>query len=148
MTRMAAGFSRTVAALAARGFTRPRTLLAAVVLGIAVAAAALSVGATSRPPRREVALIARGMAFYLPGDPTPNPRLAGTRGEHLVIVLRNDDVGMAHDLAVEALEAATPELSGDGATARLRLRLPDAPGELPYVCTLHSRLMRGILEVR
>ena len=56
-------------------------------------ALALAVRAAVHPEARELTLIARGMAFYLPGDPTPNPRLIAGRGETLRITLRNEDRG-------------------------------------------------------
>jgi hypothetical protein len=114
-------------------------------------ALALAVRAAVRPEARELTLIARGMAFYLPGDPTPNPRLIAGRGETLRITLRNEDRGMAHDLAVASRSGAresTPVLREAGESADLTLRAPDQPGEYDYLCNLHSRMMRGVLEVR
>ena len=53
-----------------------------LLVGLLVSGAlALAVRAAVRPEPRELTLIARGMAFYLPGDPTPNPRLIAGRGE-------------------------------------------------------------------
>jgi hypothetical protein len=114
-------------------------------------ALALAVRAAVRPEPRELTLIARGMAFYRPGDPTPNPRLTAGRGETLRITLRNEDRGMAHDLAVPGRSGArksTPVLREAGESADLTLRAPEEPGEYAYLCTLHSRMMRGVLEVR
>ncbi|MEO6192765.1 MAG: plastocyanin/azurin family copper-binding protein [Thermoanaerobaculia bacterium] len=114
-------------------------------------ALALAVRAAVRPEPRELTLIARGMAFYLPGDPTPNPRLIARRGEELRITLRNEDRGMAHDLAVASRSGerkSTPVLREAGETAELTLRAPGEPGEYDYLCTRHARMMRGVLEVR
>jgi hypothetical protein len=114
-------------------------------------ALALAVRAAVRPEPRELTLIARGMAFYLPGDPTPNPRLTAGRGETLRITLRNEDRGRAHDLAIPSRAGAwksTPVLRRAGESADLTLRAPGEPGRYEYLCNLHSRMMRGVLEVR
>ena len=106
--------------------------------------------AAVRPEPRELTLVARGMAFYLPGDPTPNPRLVAGRGETLRITLRNEDRGMAHDLAIPSGSGerkSTPVLREPGESADLTLAPPRA-GEYDYLCNLHSRMMRGVLEVR
>ena len=102
--------------------------------------------AAARPEPRTLTLVARGMAFYLPGESAPNPRLVAGRGEELRIVLRNEDPGMAHDFA--ALGKATRLLKAAGETAELTLRAPQGAGEHEYLCSLHPRLMRGVLEVR
>jgi plastocyanin len=91
------------------------------------------------------------MAFYLPGDATPNPRLVAERGEELRFVLRNEDRGMPHDLEVPEAggdRKATRAVRGVGDTASLAFRAPETAGNYEYVCTLHSRMMRGVLEVR
>lgn len=122
-------------------------LLVALVLFGGIA---LSVRAAVRPEPRALTLTAREMAFYLPGDPTPNPRLLAERGEELRITLRNEDGGMAHDLAVPGRDGspeATAVLRG-GDSAELTLRVPARPGEYEYFCNLHARMMRGVLEVR
>lgn len=124
-----------------------KLLLAGLLIGGGIA---LSVRAAVRPEPRELTLIARDMAFYLPGDPTPNPRLIAERGEELRITLRNEDQGRAHDLAVPGRYGAksTPLLRRAGESADLTLRVPDEAGEYPYLCNLHSQMMRGVLEVR
>lgn len=114
-------------------------------------ALAFAVRAAVRPEARELTLVARGMAFYLPGDPTPNPRLVAGRGETLRITLRNEDRGMAHDLAIPSRSGgrkSTPVLRDAGESADLTLRVPEEAGEYVYLCSLHSGMMRGVLEVR
>jgi Cupredoxin-like domain len=125
-------------------------LVPLLALAIAGGGVALAVGAT-RPEPREVTLVARGMAFYLPDDPTPNPRLVVASGEPLRLLLRNDDRGMPHDLAVPDDDGdwiRTREVRGAGETAALTFEAPDTPGTYEYVCLLHSRMMRGILLVQ
>jgi hypothetical protein len=130
--------------------SRPRTLLILLLVALC-GAVALAVRAAGGPEPREVTLLARGMAFYLPGDPTPNPRLTVERGEELRFVLRNEDRGMPHDLEVPqdgGERKATREVRGLGDTDSLTFRAPETPGDYEYVCTLHARMMRGVLEVR
>jgi hypothetical protein len=122
-----------------------------IVCCLVSGALALAVRAAVRPEPRELTLIARGMAFYLSGDPTPNPRLIAGRGETLRITLRNEDRGMAHDLAIPSRAGgrkSTPVLRDAGESADLNLRAPEEAGEYVYLCSLHSGMMRGVLEVR
>ena len=131
---------------------RPRAAWAFLLFVLVVCGGvALSVRAAVRPEPRALTLIARDMSFYLPGDPTPNPRLIAERGEELRITLRNEDRGMAHDLAVESGNGdrkATRVLRGTDASTELTVRVPEQPGEYSYLCSLHARMMRGVLEVR
>ena len=151
--------TQLLAALAPRTYGRPlrlRTLAALLALLVAGGGVALAVQAV-RPEPRTVTLLARDMAFYLPGDPTPNPRLTVERGERVRFVLRNEDAGIPHDLAVplggDARDGrrgrkATSVVRGAGETVDLTYRAPEAAGEYVYLCTLHSRMMRGVLQVR
>jgi Copper binding proteins, plastocyanin/azurin family len=128
-----------------------KQLLATLALLVACGGVALVVQAAVRPEPRTVTLLARGMSFYLPGDPTPNPRLVVARGEEVRLVLRNEDRGLPHDLEVPedgGDRRATREVRGIGDTASLTFRAPEAARDYEYVCTLHSRMMRGVLEVR
>jgi plastocyanin len=88
------------------------------------------------------------MAFYLEGGREPNPTLAASPGERLRLVLVNRDRGYAHDLRLETLGVSTRQLAGDGSADRVTLRVPEAPGEHPYVCSLHPRMMGASLVVR
>jgi copper binding plastocyanin/azurin family protein len=132
--------------------SRPRALLIPLLLLLTVCGAvAFAVQAAGGPEPRQVTLLARGMAFYLPGDATPNPRLVVERGEEVRFVLRNEDRGMPHDLEVPEAggdRKSTREVRGIGDTASLAFRAPETPGDYEYVCTLHSRMMRGVMEVR
>ena len=131
--------------------TRRRVLIARLLaLLVASGGVAFAVQAGVRSEPRTVTLLARDMAFYLPGDPTPNPRLAVARGERVRFVLRNEEAGIPHDLAIESDEerARTAVIRGAGETVNLTFRAPEAAGEYTYLCTMHSRMMRGVLEVR
>lgn len=128
---------------------QPAVQLALLGLVLAVAATAWVVSAAA-PPRREIVLEAREMAFFLPGDPTRNPTLRLAPGETVRLTLVNRDLGRTHDLAVEApgsFKGTTRPLTGDGASATLLLHAPPTPGEHTYLCTLHPRMMRGRLVI-
>lgn len=135
---------------------RPRALLAplaalTVALGAGWAVAALAgrgplAGFGAEP--RTIELVARKMAFVLPGAEESNPRLVVARGERVRFVLRNDDPGMIHDLSIPSLGEKTPALREAGTAAELTLRLPATPGEHAYLCSYHAVLMRGVIEVR
>ncbi|HEX6199366.1 MAG TPA: hypothetical protein VF150_03805 [Thermoanaerobaculia bacterium] len=130
--------------------------IAGISLGLAVAAflvttlalVAAGVGwpgeAAAEP--REVRLVARDMAFYLPGDATPNPTLRAAPGERLRIVLVNEDPGMTHDVVAEGLGLAT-QVIGGGEAASAVVRMPERPGAHEYLCSLHPVLMRGLIRV-
>ena len=145
----------TIDALTPGRSSRPLLpLLALLLVGGGIA---LAVQAATRPEPRTVTLLAQGMSFYLPGDATPNPRLVVERGEEVRLVLRNQDRGISHDLAVPDGDGGrgepgelkvTREVRGLGESADLTFRAPEVKGEYEYLCTLHSRMMRGVLEVR
>jgi cupredoxin-like protein len=127
---------------------RPRAILAPLLSLAIVALAGLAIRAAARPEARTIALEARDMAFYAGADPTPNPTLVAERGELLRLELRNRDRGMAHDLAFPALERHTGIAQSPDEIVAVQLRAPDEPGDYAYVCSLHSRMMRGTLTVR
>ena len=117
----------------------------AAIAGLMLLAALLPV--RSSTPTREVVLIARGMAFYLEGDPsTPNPTLEVKAGERLRVVLRNQDRGMTHDFTVPAVAAAMNAIDWNE-SGEVTLDVPDTPGNYEYVCRPHVLMMRGIIRV-
>jgi plastocyanin len=118
-------------------------------------AAVLIVGLVALPslvadpamPAREIVLTARNMAFYLDGNPTPNPTLTLKAGEQVTIVLRSEDAGITHDFAVKSWDVASAFLSGKGAVS-VSFRVPDTRGTAQeYVCSAHAVMMRGRIEV-
>jgi plastocyanin len=117
-----------------------------------VGALALSDTASSETAPREIVLVAEGMAFYLDGasgaERTANPTLTLGRGETVRLVLVNRDAGMEHDWASRGLDAGTPAVPGDGSVTSVSIEAPAEPGRHEYVCSLHARLMRGVIEVR
>jgi len=106
-----------------------------------------SVVADPATPAREIVLTARHMAFYLDGNPTPNPTLTLKAGEQVTIVLRSEDTGITHDFAVKSWDVATALLAGRGAVS-VSFRVPDSRGtSQEYVCSAHAIMMRGRIEV-
>jgi plastocyanin len=123
------------------------TIAGAVLLGVAAIAAVLPREAVSGTESvREIRLVARDMTFYLEGQTDPNPVLRVRRGERVRLVLRNEDAGMLHDVAVRAWSTGTPAVEGGGQSA-VELRAPDSPGDEIYACTPHGEVMRGTIHV-
>jgi plastocyanin len=91
---------------------------------------------------RTIMLVARDMAFYVDGAGEPNPDIHVKPGEQITLTLRNEDVGMTHDLAISGWNASTRELRGTG-TDRITVTVPARKGTTEYVCRPHSLLMSG-----
>ncbi len=122
-------------------------ILNLTILGLFCTSLAFSVMGNFRPGLREIVLEARGMAFYLPDNSEPNPMLTLRAGEKVRLRLINRDRGLEHDWNVESLKLATRLLTGNGASDQIVLTAPDEPGRHEYACSVHSKMMRGILEV-
>ena len=130
----------------------PRGRVAAVAvpaLLILNLTALVAPGATPRPALREIELLARDMTFYLAGDTQagPNPTLWLEAGEEVRIVLRNQDPGITHNFAVTAWNVSMKAFQGEGAPRSVLVRAPQRPGRFEYVCTPHSAMMAGVIEV-
>ena len=109
---------------------------------------ALAAAAVPRSADREITLVARGMAFYLLGDPTtPNPRITLKAGERVRIVLRNDDRGVTHDFAVPAVNAAVDQVDWNEQD-HVAFDVPETPGRYEYICQPHRIMMRGEIVVQ
>ena len=96
----------------------------------------------------ELTLIARDMAFYLDGDPQPNPTLELGRGQQVRIHFINEDRGVTHDLWLPDLGVSTAPLPGDGSRETLSFRTPDETLDSSYACTRHMAMMTAALEIR
>src|SRR5215210_4069532 len=129
--------------------TRPAGI--PLLLPLLVLALACGVGFSARSDTREeprtITLTAHDMAFYMMGDPRPNPTLILRRGERVRLTLTNQDRGMTHDFAVESLDVATRPLRRTGTATTLVFQAPGRPGESEYVCTFHALMMKGVLKV-
>jgi plastocyanin len=96
---------------------------------------------------RVVNLVVRDMAFYVDGNPEPNPTIVVKSGEQIQLRLRNDEPGMRHDFTVKAWEVATRLLEDRGEEDTISFRVPDARGSTTYICTPHAKMMSGTLRV-
>jgi plastocyanin len=115
---------------------------------LVVIVGALTSAAVTRPQEREITVVARGMAFYLLGDPTtPNPTITLKAGERVRIVLRNDDRGITHDFAVPAIRASLDPLDWNE-EEDVTFDVPETPGRYEYICRPHMLMMRGVIDVR
>ncbi len=119
-----------------------------LILALVAGALSFAMAAASKQRPREIVLVARDMAFYLEGDPSPNPTLVVAPGESVRLRLVNRDRGMLHDWAVDAWRTSTRLLPGDGSSDAVVFTAPGERGEHEYVCSTHAVLMRGRLEVR
>ena len=118
---------------------------------VAALVVAMIVGAllpvTTRTPAREITLVARDMAFYLDGDFThPNPDIEVKAGEHVRIIMRNEERGMTHDFAVPAAGASVDLLEWNE-QGEVTFDVPATPGTYEYVCRPHMLMMKGVLKV-
>ncbi|HVR28126.1 MAG TPA: cupredoxin domain-containing protein [Thermoanaerobaculia bacterium] len=129
---------------------RPLRSVAAIgtALVAALAIAAATFVADASQPTHDLTLVARDMAFYLPGSDQPNPRLEVVAEEAVRLTIVNRDPGIDHDVAIESLGVRSAAVPGDGSSTTIRFRAPREPGEHEYVCRLHGRMMRGKLVVR
>jgi plastocyanin len=121
------------------------------MMGIAALAAlmvlAVLLPAMSSTPTREIALVARGMAFYAEDAPqTMNPTLEFKAGERVRVVLRNDDRGMTHDFAIPAVGVGVDPITWNE-RGEVVFDVPTTPGNYEYVCRPHLLMMRGAILV-
>ena len=119
--------------------------LVAVAVITVIAGALIPVAMKS--PSREVTLVVRGMAFYLEHDPTtPNPTIEVQAGEHVRIVLRNEDRGFTHAFAVPSLNTALDPINWNESDDVV-IDVPRTAGTYEYICRPHALMMRGTLRV-
>ena len=123
-----------------------RPLVLVLIIGVLALATAAAFSATDRSSPREVVLAARGMAYYLEGDPTPNPVIRLHAGERVRLTLRNQAPGLVHDLAVEGIGVDVVPLQS-GEQRSVTFTAPAATGRHEYVCRPHAVMMRGWVEV-
>ena len=114
-----------------------------VVVGLLVL---LPMTASTGATAREITLVTRDMAFYLEGDPAPNPTIRLAAGEEVRLTLLNLDRGFKHNLAIDGWNIETVSLDADESTV-VRIQAPDQAGRQPYICSPHSEMMRGVIEI-
>ena len=66
-------------------------------------------------------------------------------GERLRITVINNAPGMVHDLAIDAVSAATPPLTA-GQAASIEFTAPEKTGNYTYRCRPHALMMKGVAE--
>jgi plastocyanin len=115
----------------------------AVVFVVAMGVARALTGENAR----QITIVARDMAFYVEGDPRPNPIIEARAGETLRIVLKNQDRGMTHDFAVPSADAFTDVLKWNE-NDEVTFEVPSEPGTYDYVCRPHLLMMKGAIEVK
>ena len=119
---------------------------------IAASAAILAIAAVlvaSAKPAQQIVIVAKDMMFTVEGSPNngaENPLLWFSAGTTVTIIFRNEDVGMRHDLVIEGLAVRSRVLEY-GSEQRLVVTVPRTKGEYVYLCSLHPRMMRGLLMV-
>ena len=116
-------------------------VLAAAALG------PLVVARDGAAPPREIRLVVRDMRFYLEGQQAPNPPLRLRPGEHVRVVLRNEDPGIGHDFAIASWKVATALVYKAAEETSVTFRVPDRPGTETYMCTPHAEMMRGSIRI-
>ena len=97
-------------------------------------------------PERQLTLVARDMGFYLPGGEEANPTLRLAPGERVEVRLVNREPGVLHDLLMEGLGFEIPAFREAGERVAV-LQAPMTPGRHEYLCSLHRRMMRGVVVV-
>ena len=128
----------------------PRGRIAmAVVLGLLSVSLVGLVTPAGDPVSREITLVARDMAFYLSEQTQagPNPTLRLKVGEQVRIVLRNQNPGIVHSFAIKPWNVLITSRHDEAEAASMLVRAPLRPGRYEYVCTPHSTLMAGVIEV-
>ena len=126
----------------------PRGRIAtAVVLGLLSVSLVALVTPAADPVSREITLVARDMAFYLSEQTQagPNPTLQLKVGEQVRIVLRNQDPGIVHGFAIKPWNVSMTSRHDEAVS--MLVRAPRRPGRYEYVCTPHSTMMAGVIEV-
>jgi len=143
---MAEPEKRTVRLIAT--MTRRQRTAAAVgfVLVFGSMGALLPLIAKPQEPRH-VTLVVHRMAFYLGADRTsPNPTIRVAPGERIRVTLVSKDAGFEHDFAVTPWRVRTSTVRGNDQIS-LIFQAPDKPGTADYICTMHTAMMRGTIEV-
>ena len=119
---------------------------ALVALGVSFSFASLTT--VSATPDAEITIVARDMAFYIEGDPTPNPPLELTAGSRTRVTFINYERGVQHDLKFPELGLQTGLLNGDGSKAQLDILVPVGQSDSTYTCSLHVMMMTGAVTIR
>ncbi|MCI0531492.1 MAG: cupredoxin domain-containing protein [candidate division Zixibacteria bacterium] len=90
---------------------------------------------------RQIELVARNMAYN-----ADNPTIVLKLGEPVVILVKNNDPGMLHDLVIEGLDVETSAALKYGQSEVLEFT-PTKTGRFEYYCSYHFQMMRGEIIV-
>ena len=117
----------------------------AVVLAVGGLVTLLPLVAGSVEPR-EILVVARQMSFYVGDGQTENPTIQVRPGERIRITLVNRDPGFDPQLRRPGVGC---QHAGASATAAIpsSCRCLIHPGATTYVCSRHSSMMKGTIEV-
>jgi len=128
-------------------FTRRQvSLLLVIVLFMVVMFQLMPVWSKGRP--REINLVAQNMTFYLEDNAQViNPVINVFPGEHIRVVLKNEDRGMTHYFSIPSIDAATAGVSWNH-KKEIVFVAPMESGAYDYICHPHLLKMRGILRVQ
>jgi hypothetical protein len=122
------------------------------MVGIVISVAALvisllpMIASSDLDKVREVRLTVREMTYYVDGSTEPNPTLVFRAGEKVRVILKNEDAGMDHDFTVPTWDVKSKLLEGRGET-KFVIKVPKKRGDQTYLCTPHSKMMRGTIHV-
>jgi plastocyanin len=123
-----------------------RAVLIAVAFVAVGLTALMPAVATPRTGPREIVLVVRNMAFYLEGSKEPNPAIVVKASEDVRIIVKNQDPGITHALAIASLRASIDRIE-PGTTQGIQFRAPGKPGRYVYVCPPHAQMMKGVLLI-
>ena len=129
---------------------RARRGVLVTAIGIAIVAFAIALWpplASSGVRVRPIDIVVRDMAFYVDGNPEPNPVITLRRGERVRLRVRNEDAGMRHDFTIKAWTVETKLLDDRGEEDVVEFRVPGERGTQTYQCTPHPKMMTGTIRV-
>ena len=124
-------------------------IFSALIIVVASAAGMVLASMAQGTVSREITIVAKDMVFFNQSTESyseANPTITVKRGQKVLIILRNDDAGMLHDLIIEGLDFSLETVSFSE-TTRLTFTAPTQPGEYVYLCSYHPRRMRGLFIV-
>jgi len=125
--------------------TTERGLVGGTTLAVVAVVVVLALGESTRSrsasePVREIVLSARDVAFN-----EVNPTLALRPGELVRFVVRNDDPGVLHSIALPGIDSRV-RLVPPGEEVAFEVRVPEG-GRFEYTCPQHLPKMRGRIEI-
>ena len=127
---------------------RHLVLVIAALLTGTVTLSLRTLRAVDSEAERELTIVARQMAFYVNGNPQPNPSIVFLPGEQIAIDFINRDRGVAHNFVIPAWNLRTDLLKGDGSSERLLFQVPLEPAKTDYTCSIHPTMMTGQVRIR